>query len=718
MRRLALFAVLLAAIAGTTGGERAGGAERRACPQQRLPSSYSDRVMRALRAKQDLWGNALLAAPDGPTYEGARRRLAPLLLARAPGKRPLTDSGIYYLPFAQPLGVQGAGSVALHVADGSQIVWQRIGGRELTIFLGRERYGSCLARLTPARLADGYLPILETRYVDAAGNRYSQESFAGQRPLTSFVRLTVDARRTAVRLRLGGLTLRVGRAETRTIYVGWRGTPRPFPLDSATYDAARRAVADYWSRRLAGGATIEVPEERVTDAARALLIQNLALTWRYSIGNPYEQFSFPEGLDVAQVMGEWGFGAVERAILRTSLTRRPTPYPNWKMGQKLLASASHYRLFRDRAYVDRVTPVLRGYVATLGRQIDRSPRGLLERERYSSDIPDSVYGLHSQAVAWQGLRTMGAVWAQTGRGALAARCRALAARLEVGLRRAVRASQRRLPDGSLFVPVKLLDGERPYGSLTEARHGSYWNLVMPYALASGLFRPGGREADGILRYMLRHGSRLLGLVRAGAYALYREPVHPTSGTDEVYGTNVARFLAANDEADQLVLSLYGQLAAAMAPGTFVSGEAASVAPLSGGAHRSMYLPPNGASNAAFLVKLRLMLVHETARGLELAFATPRRWLRPGRTTLVRAVPTGFGPVSFSIESRAGSVRVSLDVPDRAPPRTLKLRLRLPGGNRIRSVLLDGRAYRRFDARAETIDLSGLEGRLELLVGYS
>ena len=40
------------------------------------------------------------------------------------------------------------------------------------------------------------------------------------------------------------------------------------------------------------------------NATRTLLIQNLTLTWRYSIGNPYEQFSFPEGVDVAQVMAE------------------------------------------------------------------------------------------------------------------------------------------------------------------------------------------------------------------------------------------------------------------------------------------------------------------------------------------------------------------------------------------------------------------------------
>ena len=50
--------------------------------------------------------------------------------------------------------------------------------------------------------------------------------------------------------------------------------------------------------------------------------------------------------------------------------------------------------------------------------------------------------------------------------------------------------------------------------------GSYWNLVAPYALASGLFPPGGPRPRGALAYLLRHGSRLLGLVRAGGYALY------------------------------------------------------------------------------------------------------------------------------------------------------------------------------------------------------
>lgn len=767
--RLGFLAALLAVPSGAAAGSAPEqvGDEQHPCPIQRPAPAHTARIDAALRAGKDVWGNVLLGAPSGPTYERARRYLNPLLLAGGPKHTALTDSGVHYVAFSQPLGPQGAGSVALHVADGSQIVSNRIGERRLSVFVGAsEHYGSCLARLSTPRLAGGYLPILATRYVDGQGARYEQESFAVRIPetdsLVSFVRLRVDARASRAsttrvrfvpsdaRLTADGNRLRRGRAthlvfgaggkydgaslsyslprgSTRAVYVAWVNYPRPskpLAVDAARYEQARKSVADYWERRLAEGATFSVPEKRVNDALRNLLIQNLGLTWRYSIGNPYEQFSFPEGVDAAQVMGELGFGAVARSILRTSLTRKPTPYPNWKSGERLVASAAYYSLYRDRAYIEQVTAVLRRYVAEFGRQLAASRRGLLSRERYSSDIPDSVFGLHSQAVAWQGLRSIARAWAETGSTSAAREARDLASRLEPGLRRAVRASQRRLPDGSLFIPTRLLDGVEPYGALTASRPGSYWNLVMPYALASGLFRPGSPEATGVLRYMLRHGSRLLGLVRATAYALYADPVFPTSGTDQVYGINVARFLADNDEPDQLVLSLYGQLATGMTEGTFVAGEAASVAPLARAYYRSMYLPPNGASNAAFLTTVRLMLVHETTErdgdplGLELAFATPRRWLRPGARILVRDAPTSFGPLSYTLEANQSSVHASVDVPGRAPPRTLELRLRLPPGRRITGVTVNGRPSARFDPAEETVDLSGRTGRLELVVGFA
>jgi hypothetical protein len=224
--------------------------------------------------------------------------------------------------------------------------------------------------------------------------------------------------------------------------------------------------------------------------------------------------------------------------------------------------------------------------------------------------------------------------------------------------------------------------------------------------------------------MMLHGSRLLGLVRAGAYALYgKAPTYPASGTDQVYGLNAARFLADNDSPDQLVLSLYGQLGAAMTPDTYVSGEAASVTPIGGSYYRSTYLPPNGAANGTFLETLRLMLVHETRApdgspsGLELAYSTPRAWLRPGRRIAVHRIPTSFGRLSYTIESTSKSVRVALDVPGRTPLRSLSLRLRVPRGDRITGTTVDGRpAVRLTDP--ETIELPRRPGHVEIVARIS
>jgi hypothetical protein len=649
-----------------------------ACPAPR--SASPDEVQRALRSGPDLWGNRLLAAPGGPTLAAARRFLPPLRFARAHGGAPLTASGVYYVPFAAEAPPQGASRLWLDVADGSRIYADSVTGPSLTVSAGGKAFASCTATL-----ADGWLPILRTR-----AGAYAQESFAalvpGSGEQAAFVRVDGPG---AIRISVGGRTLAFRHGPA---YVLWRGGV-PRVATAASYASARASVVRYWEGRLAAGARIDVPESYVEHALRALLVQNLELTWRYSAGNPYEEFSFPESVDGAQVLAEYGFEPVARSMLRTSYTRAPNPYAQWKMGERLLGSGLFALLYPDDPLLDQATPVLRAYVTKLAHAL--GPNGLLARERYSSDIPDSVYGLHAQAVVWQGLEEVATAWARGGRADLAARARTLAARLAAGVRRAVRSSARRLPDGSLFVPMRLLDDEPPYHSVVESRSGSYWNLVAPYALASGLLDQA--QEEGALRYLLAHGSRLLGLVRAGGYALYgRTAPYPTSGTDEVYGVNVARFLAALDEPDELVLSLYGELAAATTPNTFVSGEAASVAPLGGQRERSMYLPPNSVSNDALLETARQMLVQDGAAGLRLAYATPRAWLRPGAHISVADVPTTYGPLSYTLTATRTSVHVTVVVPSVTRPPSLRLRLRTPLATR-------------------TLDLSGRTGTLDFVV---
>ena len=594
-RRVALGAAVVV-LAGVASAGAGGGRDASACVPLPADPAYDAGVLQALAQREDAWGNALLASPGGPTYDGVHGLLHPLMMVGKPaGLKPrrLTDSGIYYLPFGRPRGWGGAGVVQLHVADGSQVVSRRVDGSKLTVFVGtrgKERYGSCPSRLETPRLAQGYLPILETAYADADGVRYRQESFAARIPqtraLVSFIRLTVDPSGTragaarirftpSVRLHRVRHQLRHGRRarllfgknlrfdgdslvttvrRPRQIYLAWldrASRTRPVQVNKVTYAHARASVEDYWAKRLETGAELVVPEQRVYDAERNLLIQNLLLSWRYSLGNAYAHFSW-ELLDVGEVMGAYGYPGIERAILDRAL-RAPTLFPNRSAGERMVGSADYLRRFGDTNFVERVTPRFRRDVQSFGRQLDASAAtGLLRRERYGADISGPIYGLHAQVLALQGLRATADLWARTGRPLLAAQATGAADRLEAGLRSAVAASEVQLPDGSLFVPIELMDGlERPYDALTATKRGAYWNLVMPYVLASGFIRPGSAEATGVLRYLLKHGSRFLGLVRFSPHTGVINPGYERPGSDDVYGTNVARFLADNDQPDQL-----------------------------------------------------------------------------------------------------------------------------------------------------------------------
>ncbi|HEY7018293.1 MAG TPA: hypothetical protein VH297_07460 [Gaiellaceae bacterium] len=762
--RLGLLALVLS-LAAAAGAVAAGTTPAAAtCAPLHTDSAYTDAVLGALASSKDVWGNEVLSSPDGPTYAGMRRYLHPLLKVGRPAglsPRRLTDSGVYYLAFGQPRGIDGAGEVQLHVADGSQIVSQLADGPRLTVSVGRrarERYGTCLSRLTTPRLADGYLPILDTSYVDSRGVRYRQESFAARIPqtkaLVSFVRLIVDPRKAKVRtavvrftpsvrhLKRVRMQLREGtRARVlfskgarvdrrglvyvlhrrRTIYVAWLDRPsrtRPLVLGRKSYLHARHTLSAYWAKRLAANATLVVPEQRVYDAERNLLIQNMLLSWRYSLGNSYGRFSW-ELMDVAEVMGAYGYNGIERTILEAA-RHAPTYFPNRAAGERMTVSADYFRRFHDYAYIRQVTPAFRRTVESFARQIAADPHGLLQRERYGSDIAESIYGFHAQALALQGLQAMVPVWLQTGYPALATEAAGIAAHLQGSLRAAVSASEQRLADGSLFVPVALVDGlERPYDKLTATKRGAYWNLVMPYALASGFFRPGGAEATGILRYLQLHGGRFLGLVRFAPHTGVTNPGYQSPGSDDVYGTNVARFLADNDQPEQLLLSLYGKLAAGMTQNTFVSGEGSTIGPIKGQYYRAMHRPPNSANNAFFLETLRLTLVHEITDaggqplGLDLAYATPRPWLEQGKQIAVRGLQTSFGPLGYAIDSAADALHVALDVPPGfAGP--LRLRLRLPVGQHIGAITVNGTPWSRL-VGPETIDLTGLAGHVELVV---
>ncbi|MBM3289883.1 MAG: hypothetical protein FJY92_06995 [Candidatus Hydrogenedentes bacterium] len=489
---------------------------------------------------------------------------------------------------------------------------------------------------------------------------------------------------------------------------------------------------------MSGSAQFDVPEPIVMHCQKNHLIQNLIMRWRYSLGAAVYHANFyqPESSDALTTLGQFGYLDAYRDGLREILTMSKGAdfYLNWERGEKLSHGAHYYWLTRDPAFVHANTDEYVSMCDALVQQIESDPNHLLHKQRQCGDIADVGYFTWHQTVCWRGLRDMAEVWRAVGRDDLAQRFRPVADRFRDALRRAVEQSESRLPDGSLFIPRRLLEPTpEVFDPVTDTKLGSYWNLCMPYAFASGFWDENGAAMDNIVRYMHGHGSTLLGLLR---FNYYPTPVgdvtqdglpgYMTTGFDNVYLPAYVQLLAERDDAERLILTFYSKLANGQTRNTFVSGEGDTAGPVPGMAYRSSYGSPCSANNAVFLQALRLMLVresfdHDTGApvSLFLAHATPRQWLESGKRIVVRNAPTCYGPVSYTLESDLANrqVRGEVRLPNRNPAESIAIKLRAPRPYRLRAVTIGDDTSARFDATSETIVLTGQTGTVAIRAEY-
>jgi hypothetical protein len=758
--------------------------ERTIVPQ--LQPEYVEQVRAALRAKRDIWTDEVLAAPEGPSYEAVLPYLNPLLLTDT------TASGVCYLPLTYP----AEGSVyALHVVDGSEILseaaptpyWagnaqnrpERTKSMPLSYVFsaGEERIGTDLDRVGEQSLADGYLPILQTSYQAKDGARFQIESFVarptgtvstvsyikvhavpGDAPTTFVVTIATEAEGLHAR---GSTVVRDDRVyvahdgsatwdgtrlifdciQERTILLAVWTRPAPWDADARTalddsiYQAARSEVATYWRDLLAGGASFEVPEPLVMDAARNLLLQNLVLGHRYSTGNHYDMTFLMEGAEAIEPLLWFGFVKAYRDKLNELLWLTNGGgtdwYEHWEWGTKLVAAAGYTWFTGDDSLVRNHLDRLVGYLRTMKEQRAKDPEGLLPPERWAWDIPDPIYGLHSLSWAWRGIRDMATVLSDLGYEELGDEYAQEASELGAALLARVERVEARMDDGTLFIPIDLTPGkESAYEAVTESRLGSYWNLAFSWVLTSDLLGHDRREQ--ILDYMERHGSWLLRMIRFNGVNVEPVPIgggvadgpggYKSSGVDNAWGVQATKALADSGRADDLVVAFYARLAHGMTRGTFIAGEGETVDPCQTEYFRSAAGPPNSTNNALFLDILRLMVAREVfdergaPRDLELASATPRHWLEGGKRIAVQGVPTAFGDLTFEMRSTlaadgTGTIDVVLSVPSRRSPARVRIGVRVPRGSRVVSVA--GSTDARLDG--ETIELVGPAGEVRLSV---
>ena len=128
---------------------------------------------------------------------------------------------------------------------------------------------------------------------------------------------------------------------------------------------------------------------------------------------------------------------------------------------------------------------------------------------------------------------------------------------------------------------------------------------------------------------------------------------------------------------------------------------------------------NGHALAYFMEQFRNLLVWEDRSTLWLAKATPRAWLEQGGEISVQNAPSYFGTVGYKIVSDAdhGKITATVEMPARRAPNSVLLRLRHPRASRMKSVTVNGNAWKDFDPVREVISLHDVQGMVTVISNY-
>src|SRR5690348_15237612 len=141
-----------------------------------LPSNVRAQTTReVIDSKIDLWAEAALKQPEGPTYDFFAKLLPPLRYVDA-----------YFLHYPILLSAPGSETKSRFVSNGSginllarMVTWSNETGTPVEVHVGdtRELFGNDLSRLDGPHLMDGYLPIVQLKYRQN-DDTFGEEAFA------------------------------------------------------------------------------------------------------------------------------------------------------------------------------------------------------------------------------------------------------------------------------------------------------------------------------------------------------------------------------------------------------------------------------------------------------------------------------------------------------------------------------------------------------------
>lgn len=683
------------------------------------------------QARDDVWGTASLHQPGGPSYEFFKGLLPPLRYVN-------TEFRHYPIMLSAPAGPVKARWISngsgVNLRANKQPMWREI-GQPVHFFVGddfSQPYGADLSSLSGPHYAEGYLPIVTTKY-RWQGTVCEQEAFAPvHRDLPNHgavcVRLTCRDRAGRIAARLPGTValhaeagvIRNAAGEAWVLYGKswtWNAAARQLeaapavdqpvdlciltkpataPYPTADFTALRHGCVDEWKRLVERGTNCDIPEPIVQDAWRSLIIGNFLIAngdkMNYSAGNAYDHLYEGECGDAVRSLLLFGHSGTARRMVTPLLEfdRKATRFH--VAGHKLQLLAFYYWVTRDAAYL-RETELLWKPVIEFIRT-SRTGNGLLPKDNYAGDINQQVYSLNSNANCWRGLRDMAAILNELGEREQAASLEKEAEVFRRVILEAVAKSERR-DTTPPFIPISLFGDEPAHDPLTATRIGSYYDLMAPYVLGSEVLGVGSDREQALVNYLRQHGGIAMGMIRSMPH---QGEFNQQPGVNVLYGLRYMLTQLRRDEHDLALVGFYGHLAQAMTRDTFIGGEGSRF--FHGDENgRSFYLPPNSASNAMFLLTLRYLIIQDwdlnedgRPETLRIGYAIPPAWVADGKVLTIERGPSAFGDITLRVESRAnaGEIVVNLTSPPRTPDKW-HLRLPAPPRHEIVSARIENEA---------------------------
>ena len=476
-------------------------------------------------------------------------------------------------------------------------------------------------------------------------------------------------------------------------------------LTRLDYDAARARTVKFWSDYLARGAQFQVPEEAVNDLFRANLWHALMLPRRHADGRidlPYSNFAYsqtgtPWPINQAVYVDYMLYGLRGYAGILTEEIQaiyRNNQQPDGHLGGNadwfaytpgmLYAVAENYLLSGDRASFEQLLPAtlkaLDWCIGQIRAAAAAGPTAGLVPGKLN-DLTGEGYWAFNQAYLYAGIDAVGKAL-ERDRNPRAAECLKISQQYRQAIERAMSIASVRSP------LVELRDHTwTPYVPSDASNPGRDYRQWYPADVDTGavhLLRLQALPAQGELADALLndHEDNLY----LHGWGLANEPVYNQQAT--------AYLLRDNPKA--VIRAFYSMMAGGFSQSVFEPVE-----------HRwrwGQYFGPPSTDGAWFELYRNMLLREKDSHTLILGQATPRAWLQNGKEISVRNAPTWFGPLTFTVRSRAasGSIDASFQLSTALRGTTVLLRLRHPDARPIRSVTVNGSEWRDFDVRQEWI----------------